>query len=76
MIAEESFEGIAFYFYTTMGVREMKIITFLLLMIVWAFFFTDHFILFWGKFLATFVDIIGGIVDVYKASRAGSGQLA
>jgi hypothetical protein len=47
----------------------MKTIFFLVVIAVWAHYFTENFIQFWGNFFAITENIVGGIIDVYLAKR-------
>lgn len=48
----------------------MKTTVILLILIAWAYFFTDNFIHFWGEFFVRTVDITVRIFEYYKTKSA------
>lgn len=49
---------------------DVKTFILLLLMVAWAYFLPDNFVFFWGRFIATSVDVVSGVVEVYKMNRS------
>lgn len=49
---------------------DVKTFILLLSMVAWAYFLPDHFVFFWGKFIANSVEVVSGIVEVYKMNRS------